>query len=310
MNRINNFQNDNNPCPICAENGREIVFVTRDRHYKIKGSWNVGRCVKCGLIQLTPMLRAEELMELYPKTFYAFSDKRHSSSKKELIKRFFFPTLLVKDAKFSKVGKVLDYGCGTGWALLDFKKKGWECVGIEPSNEAATIGREQLDLNVITGTIHSIAPLTENSFDYIRTNHALEHDPDIDKTLSKLKILMKPNGKLLIGVPNINSLPARIFKIYWWYIGAPVHTYNYTIEHLDLLLKKNGFQIINVRYCGNFTGTLGSLQIYLNRNNDDKTSLDGWLINFPPFMILGQLIAGLFNLLKKGDAIEVTAKPQ
>ena len=79
---------------------------------------------------------------------------------------------------------------------------------------------------------------------------------------------------------------------------------------IDLLLKKNGFQIINVRYCGNVTGTLGSLQIYLNRNNHDKTSLDGWLIKFPPFMILGQIIAVLFNLLKKGDAIEVTAKPQ
>jgi SAM-dependent methyltransferase len=297
-------------CPVCKGLQREILYVTRDRHYRIAGEWNVTKCTNCGLVQLAPMLTSEELLDLYPKTFYAYDQTRHNKNKKETLKKIFFPTLLVKDPHFETPGKILDYGCGTGWSLVKFRDAGWDCVGIEPSENAAETGRQQLGLDIKHGTIHTLSRFDANSFDYIRANHTLEHDPDVLDTIKEMRKIIKPNGRLLIGVPNIKSVPGDFFGKYWWYLGAPVHTYNFSLNHIKKVLEQNEFEIVSVRFCGNFTGILGSIQIYLNRNKPQLSSQDGFTFNFPVFMVLAQCLAAVFNIFKSGDAIEIVAKPR
>jgi SAM-dependent methyltransferase len=302
--------NNLHPCPICDGTLRESIFRTRDRHYKIAGEWTVARCTGCGMVQLDPMPNATELMALYPTDFYAFGDL----SKKNIgwlaaVKRFLFPSFYVKDPAFARPGRVLDSGCGTGWSLLKFKKMGWNCIGLEPSTRAAQFGREHYQLDIRAGTVHS-ENLPSASFDYVRSNHSLEHDPDANKTVAEFRRIIKDDGKLLIGVPNIDSLPARWFGRYWWYLGAPVHTYNFSTKHLTLLLYKHGFDVASVRHTCNYGGLLGSIQIYLNRNQPEKLSTDGWLINSRPMQIFAQLFSNVFNLLRQGDSIEVVATPR
>jgi SAM-dependent methyltransferase len=298
---------DKHNCPVCGSNERNIILNTIDRHYNIKGSWNIGMCNTCGLVQLTPMLSATELIKLYPEdNYYAYDINKHKQFFKKLIKTIFLNTLIVRDPKFTNPGKVLDYGCGTGWSLIDFKNKNWICKGIEPSKIASKIGREQLGLEIVEGTIHTIN-LGDEKFTYIRANHSLEHDPDINETIAMFSKYLENDGKLLIGVPNIKSIPYQLFGRYWWYLGAPVHTYNFTTDLLSKLLNKHGFQIDSVRYCGNYAGILGSIQMYLNRGKKNQNPLKGFLMNFPPFIIIAQLFAVIFNLMKKGDAIEIIA---
>ena len=298
---------DKHECPVCGSNERIVFLTTIDRHYNIEGTWDIGKCKTCGLVQLTPMLSALDLIKLYPEdNYYAYDINKHKQFFKRLIKKLFLSTLIVRDPKFDIAGKVLDYGCGTGWSLLEFKNNGWDCKGIEPSKIASKIGREQLGLNIIEGTIHTI-DLANEKFSYIRANHSLEHDPDINETISKFNEHLEVNGKLLIGVPNINSLPYRLFGKYWWYLGAPVHTYNFTTDLLVKLLNKHGFKIESIRYCGNYAGILGSIQMYFNRNKKSQDPLKGFLMNFPPFIIIAQLFAGIINILGKGDAIEIVA---
>lgn len=301
---------DPHPCPICKSNERELFIETIDRHYNIKGNWKIGKCCNCDLVQLVPMLSAQDLIKLYPEEeYYAYDISKHKQLLKKFLKKIFVPTLLVKDPKFDKPGNILDYGCGTGWALLNFKNKGWDCTGIEPSRIASMIGREQLHLEIFEGTFHTIDDnLINKKFDYIRANHSLEHDPDIDKTIHKFFDHLSSSGKILIGVPNINSFPFKLFKKYWWYLGAPVHTYNFSTKHLESLLNKNGFDVLKVRYCGNYTGILGSIQMYFNRNKPNQNPLNGFIFNFPLFIIVAQLFAFIFNLFQLGDAIEVTAQ--
>ena len=298
------------PCPICGDTNRQAIYRTRDRHYRISGDWTVARCSACGMVQLDPMPTAAELMALYPSDFYAFGDL--SSKNTGLIaalKRFLFPSIYVKDPAFSKPGKILDSGCGTGWALLKFKNDGWECVGVEPSTAAARFGRENYQLDVRTGTVNS-EKFPNALFDYVRSNHSLEHDPDAEKTIATFRRIIKDDGKLLVGVPNIDSLPARWFGRYWWYLGAPVHTYNFSIKHLTILLNNNNFDVVSVRHTCNYGGLIGSMQIYLNRNQPNKLSTDGWLINSRLMQVLAQIFSSLVNLFKQGDSIEVVAIPR
>ncbi|HBY74423.1 TPA: hypothetical protein DEG21_00600 [Patescibacteria group bacterium] len=51
---------------------------------------------------------------------------------------------------------------------------------------------------------------TENHFDAIFTGETLEHIYDINKTLSDIKFILKPNGIFIITIPNILSFRDRI----------------------------------------------------------------------------------------------------
>lgn len=301
---------DKHACPICGGYQRETIFKTRDRHYHIAGEWNVARCTECGMVQLDPMPKADALMKLYPKDFYAFQDM--SMKQRGLvarIKAFLFPSLTVRDPKFAKPGRVLDSGCGTGWSLIPFREARWDCTGVEPSVDAAKFGRETYGLDIRAGTVHS-EKFPDAHFDYIRSNHSLEHDPDANETITEFRRIIREDGKLLIGVPNIDSWPARWFGLYWWYLGAPTHTYNFTLDHLTHLLANHGFAVECVRYAGNYGGVLGSIQIYLNRNDPSLVATDGPLINSMLLRLVGQGVSAVINFFKQGDAIEVVATPK
>jgi SAM-dependent methyltransferase len=296
-------------CPLCQSRDRIELYRTRDRHYRIAGEWSVCRCTGCDLIQLSPMLTTEQLMRLYPTTFYAYQDlAKKSDGLAGRLKKWIFPSLYVRDPTFRAPGTVLDSGCGTGWALLPFRSRGWRCVGVEPSVEAAKFGREQYGLDIFGGTVHDAA-FQSASFDYIRSNHSLEHDPAPGRTLAEFRRIIRDSGKLLIGVPNYSGLAAKVFRKYWWYLGAPVHTFTFTRRHLERLLERNGFVVEHVRYTGNYGGVIGSIQIFLNRNRPCRTSTEGWLISSNPARVIGQALSCALNAMRLGDAIEIVARP-
>ncbi len=297
-------------CPVCDDLRREQIYRTRDRHYRIPGEWNVARCVTCGLVQIAPMLTAEELLPLYPSDFYAFQNQRKNEENvNSRLKHILFPSLYVKDPEFPAPGCVLDSGCGTGWSLLKFRRLGWNCVGVEPNEVAARVGRECYGLDIKHGTVHTQA-FPDESFDDIRSNHSLEHDPEPGATLHEFRRILKKNGRVLVGVPNIDSAPARWFGKYWWYLGAPVHTYNFSRRHLTKLAQRYGLVVESVRYTGNYGGIIGSLQIYLNRNDVELVSTDGWLINSMSCRVIGQAVSAFLNAIQHGDAIELILKRQ
>ncbi len=248
-------------------------------------------------------------MPLYPSDFYAFQEQKSTSEEgvARKLKRALMPSLYVRDPEFDTPGRLLDSGCGTGWSLLKFKRLGWECIGVEPSAAAALIGRERYRLDIRAGTVHT-ERFPDEHFMYIRCNHSLEHDPDPGATLREFRRILRKDGRLLIGVPNIDSAPARWFGKYWWYLGAPVHTYNFSSAHLSRLLKRHGLAVECVRYTGNYAGIVGSLQIYLNRRRPERTSSEGWVFNSKLCRVAGQAVSVILNALGRGDSIEVISK--
>ena len=298
----------NQTCPCCGGHEFNVIGVTRDRHYRIEGDWSYGVCICCNLTQLVPMPTTEELIKLYPSNFYAYSKNAlHLDFLKTILKKTIFRTNRFLDPDFKKPGRILDYGCGTGWSMVNFSESGWDCLGIEPSLEAASYGSRAHKLKILNGTIHTIKEAI-GQFDYIRSNHALEHDPDVRMTLNKLVLHLKPGGRITIGIPNASGLAYKIFGKYWWYFGTPVHTYCFGVEHMNKMLTNLGLTVERIRYVGNYTGILGSIQIYLNRNRENKISTDGFFIKFIPFIFIFQIVAIFLNYFQLGDAIEITAR--
>jgi SAM-dependent methyltransferase len=292
-------------CPLCQGEQHEEILLAQDRHYGIPGVYRIVRCVGCSLVFLNPMYSDEELSKLYPEDYYAYGDHFGSNPSKDLVKRILRYRLETKDPTFSVPGRMLDLGCGAGWFLYGMREAGWETYGVEISSAAAELGRKTAGLDIFPGTLDR-ANFPSEWFDYVRSNHSFEHISCPGETLDEIHRILKPEGKVLIGVPNVDSLNAKIFGQHWWYLGAPVHTFTYSGKTLSAFLAKHGFAVEKITYNSNFAGILGSFQIWLNRRNGRK-SLEGIPINNSLLRLLCHWAARFIDLWRLGDAIEITA---
>lgn len=293
-------------CPCCGGRERRPYLRSVDFHYAIPGEFDAAQCTRCDLVYVDPMPTPADLGALYPDDYYSFRPPQLEPAWRYLIKRYcglqkytYLPAEL-------KTGRMLDVGCGAGQYLLEMRARGWEVYGSELSKGAAAAGRAA-GLDIRGGELPE-AGFPAAHFDFIRLNHSFEHMPNPDAVLVEIRRLLKPDGRLFIGVPNIDSTWARLFGRYWWYMGLPVHTYNYNPRNLRLLLERHGFTVTETRYNSDFGGSLGSLQIYVNRHRTPRSS-DGWLVRSlllrPPLM----LVSKIQDLLRLGDCIEVIAAP-
>lgn len=135
-------------------------------------------------------------------------------------------------------GKILDIGTGTGDFLAIAKSNGWETVGFEPSKKAKTIA-QQKGVTFVKET----SELSDNSIDVITMWHVLEHVPDPSAQIKELKRLLKPNGTIIIAVPNFNSYDAKIYGDFWAAYDVPRHLWHYSKTSIKLLFEKEKLEL-------------------------------------------------------------------
>ena len=138
-------------------------------------------------------------------------------------------------------GRILDIGAGTGDFLSIAKKDGWQTIGVEPSTKAKSIA-----INKGVSFVDLTTELANNSFDVISMWHVLEHVPDLDKQIKELKRLLKPNGTLLIAVPNFKSFDAKHYEKFWAAYDVPIHFWHFSKTAIKLLFEKEKMKLEKV----------------------------------------------------------------
>lgn len=291
-------------CPVCGSAALLPFRSGVDYHYGIPGSFSSDRCTACGLVFLNPMPSVRQLAKFYPDDYYSFESpeldrrwRRRVARALGLIKTTYLP-------HFARPGRALDLGCGAGHYLVRLREMGWEVRGSELSRGAAEAGR-RAGLDIRSGELMD-AGFADAEFDFVRANHSFEHIPNPHEVLKEIHRILKPGGTLFIGVPNIDSVWARMFGEHWWNFCLPVHVFNYNSKNIRLILENEGFRVIQVRFNSDFGSSLGSLQIRRNARKGLRSS-DGPLLRNKPAVVLGHVAAKLSDWLRRGDCIEVIA---
>ena len=81
-------------------------------------------------------------------------------------------------------------------------------------------------------------------FDVITLWHVLEHVYDLDAYIFKLKKLLKPNGVLVIAVPNFKSYDAEYYKEYWAAYDVPRHLWHFSQTSIHRLFSTEMMKVV------------------------------------------------------------------
>lgn len=111
-------------------------------------------------------------------------------------------------------------------------------VGCGPKKRTGFLGVDRYPargVDVICDLEHGILPFTDDTFDVVYTNHALEHVRNLDNVLAEISRVMKKGAKLQIGVPYAGDL--RAFQ-------DPMHVRYFTLKTFEYFVK-NGSRVGN-----------------------------------------------------------------
>jgi 2-polyprenyl-3-methyl-5-hydroxy-6-metoxy-1,4-benzoquinol methylase len=176
----------------------------------------------------------------------------------------------------STKGRILDIGAGVGDFLSVCKNDGWQTIGIEPSDKAKTIAKSKG-----VSFVEHLSELEDHSFDIITMWHVLEHVPDLENQIKELKRLIKPNGTILIAVPNFNSFDANYYGKYWAAFDVPIHLWHFSKTAIKKLFWIEDLELVNVlpMKFDSFYVSLLSEKYKTGKMNYIKAFFIGWKSN-------------------------------
>ena len=141
----------------------------------------------------------------------------------------------------SPKGRILDIGAGVGDFLSVCKNDGWQTIGIEPSDKAKNIAKSKG-----VSFVENLSELENHSFDIITMWHVLEHVPNLEEQITELKRLIKPNGTVIIAVPNFKSFDAKHYGQFWAAFDVPIHLWHFSKTAIQKLFAKEKLELIKV----------------------------------------------------------------
>ena len=244
-------------CPVC--DAREA-----DRRFEITSSaQSLAVCAGCGLGRLHPLPDAETLRGYYPDAYYGEPGVKFQAFIEGLVRAVGARHAAFLTAGVPAGGRVLDVGCGRGVLLAALAERGFETHGVEISEQAARGADEWASIRIAPSVAEADYP--EAYFDQVIIWHVLEHLPDPRETLSCVRRILKPGGRLVVAVPNFSSLQARLTGPAWFHLDLPRHLYHFPLVGLQRLLERSGFEVGAAHHFSLRQNPFGWIQSLMNK---------------------------------------------
>jgi SAM-dependent methyltransferase len=240
-------------CPVCGSTHRALLFVAHDTEYNLPGSFPVCRCSDCGMVYLGAIPSPKELTKYYPEEYGAHNASRDWA--KRAVWKLLSVFVLHTSAAFYNMpipkapvagARILEIGTGSGLAGEMLAQNGWTVVGCDFSRAATSRSASHGIQSVRCNASH--LPFRAGAFDAVFASHVIEHTPDPVAVLSRIREILAPGGKLLLAVPNFDSLDRVLLGPQSFAgLSAPRHMVHFTPATLTDVLVRSGLRITEVR---------------------------------------------------------------
>jgi len=308
-------------CDLCGGGVFDTVRVWRDPILEGPEQWHLVRCRGCKLHFINPRPSRASIGRFYPST-YAAHTKEPSKPKpwhervaakdaaplrpwerpwfhiRQNVSWYRFPS-------WRNAGDVVDIGSGNGSSYLDvLKGLGWNTHAVDASPEAvaALTSKGHVARRGVAEESH----FADESMDVVTMWHCLEHTHSPRTALANARRLLRPDGLLSLGVPNWNSVHARLFRFAWQSAEPPRHLYQFTKATLGRYFEEVGLEIVSMSTRTGATAWPRAIRLVANSLFGTRWQKEpGWsLALFDPAVALMSLV-GYFGV---GAELRVLAK--
>lgn len=244
------------PCYLCGEPSCSYFIDAQDDLTGKPGNFRFVTCDACGLVYQNPRIHIDHIREYYDDEYIAHRKKtdwgaltwfynramgKHDREKERLIRNYI---TLDKDSD------VLDVGCGAGTFLTRIEDRyDARIAGVDFKDLAHLPGFDRIEFHC--GLFYE-ADFSGRRFDLVTMWHFLEHDYDPLRSLRTAAALLKPEGRLVIEVPRLDSLSFRLYRERWPGLQAPQHTVLYEKRTLLDTVEKAGLHVLDYMPYGAF----------------------------------------------------------
>jgi 2-polyprenyl-3-methyl-5-hydroxy-6-metoxy-1,4-benzoquinol methylase len=146
--------------------------------------------------------------------------------------------------------EVLEVGTATGYLTSEMAQRGCKVTGVEQDPEMARVAGPHCH-RMVVGDIEVMEFASLGRFDAIIFGDVLEHLRDPQAALRKAVGLLKPDGKILISVPNIANIWVRLNLLMGRFNYSRVgildetHLHFFTLKTARRLAEDSGLDVIS-----------------------------------------------------------------
>ena len=197
-------------CPLCGSRKSSPLFTTKDYAFQCTDElFSVNRCNICGCGFVNPRPEPERLKAYYPEAYYwSWEGADAPVHWQEIIEKRQCQLSAKADWLADlKPGRLLDIGAQKGEFIWFMRRLGWDVLGIEMDSSVPN----PVGMPMQYGDFLSM-DLTPESFDCITMWAVLEHVHNPADFIKKVERLLRPGGRLIALVTNLNSVQARIYR--------------------------------------------------------------------------------------------------
>lgn len=232
----------NDKCPWCGSENAQLHLELKDL-FLTQEPFKILECKECGLLYTTPRPNKDEIRRYYKsEEYYSHQENKEGFIPKvyEKVKSVNLKNKCGIATEGKEKGKALDIGCGVGDFLHTMEQHGWDCTGVEPSEDAKVIAKKRIKGQLLSSEEQENLP--DNSFDVITMWHVLEHVDDIRWQIQQLHRLCKPGGRIVIALPNYKSYDGQYYKAEWAAYDVPRHLNHFNKATLIKIFEESGLR--------------------------------------------------------------------
>jgi len=259
-------------CGACGQAAFRLRYpVARD--YITADGFAVWECLSCSSARTLPV--PADLSAYYPPTY-----RHYNRMIAAILRRLYKRRVNCWARAFNAPGSAFEMGCGNGLMLATLRDLGWQVRGSERTEDAARFARTQANVPVLVGGPENLAP--SEQFDLLLMIQVLEHLEDPAAAVAAMAQHLKPDGRMIIGVPNYGSWQCRFGRATWFHLDVPRHLHHFSHDGLVALLSRFGLSVERVSYVSPEHDPYGWIQSALNRLDRVPNRLTRLLMRLDP----------------------------
>lgn len=236
------FDKKYDTCPVCRS--------TAIYHYHSDFRENdIYKCNNCSLQFMNPVYSDAYLAEYYAGYIGSEYTQKTLDEQHEVAKQNFTAINKFMPNK----GEMLDFGMGNGTYAQYARDLGWQVSGYDVDCATTQELAKKMSMDIRCGDFDSL-DWGDKKFDLIYAHHVVEHLKDPTARLKSFHKILKDDGFLYIGVPNISAWGSKV-KFFLEksglkksrvgkYYDTEHHVLYFNPDSLRYLLEQSGYKVM------------------------------------------------------------------